>query len=273
MNIKDIGIIIFVCILWGLDFVFSKDALDVLNPLLFTAFRFSIVGIGLMFFIKKRIPPDILYIFFAGFMLVVLNYSANDAANKLNNNTMVSGTIGQFDTILAIFMGYFIFKEKLTKRALIGIMFVIIGLISMITFNIINAEIQNSIKDNRSIDFSNLLSIIIAVFGITGWSGYIFFTKKLENKMTNIEIIAWSSIIGSFMLFIINLLFFGKEELIKNINMIDLRILARIIYSGLFGILVPNLLLHILLRNYEISKLNTFVLLVPVITIIGTIIF
>jgi drug/metabolite transporter (DMT)-like permease len=186
---------------------------------------------------------------------------------------MVTGVLGQFDTILAIFMGYLIFKEKITKNAIIGITLTIIGLTSMTILNIFSlAEKTNSISQS-GINWKNLFSITVIIIGLTGWSGFIFLAKKIEDKMSYVEITSWTSIFGAFCCLVISFLFENPKNLIIDLEKIDKGIILNIIYSGVFGLLIPNLLFLVLMKKYDVSKLNSFVLLAPVITIIGTIIF
>jgi drug/metabolite transporter (DMT)-like permease len=72
MKTLDFLSILIMCLLWGLDFIFAKQALEVLNPLFFTSIRFFIVGFALFPFIKKQIPAHLKELFFAGIMMVVV---------------------------------------------------------------------------------------------------------------------------------------------------------------------------------------------------------
>lgn len=242
MKILDFLSIFTICFLLGLDFILAKQALEVLNPLFFTSVRFFIVGFALFPFIKKQIPKHLKELFFAGIMMVLVQYGANDLSNKLNSSTMVAGVLGQFDAILAIFIGYLIFKEKITKNAIIGLSLTIIGLIGMSVLNIFFLEKEANSFSQLGVNWKNVFSIAIIIFGLTGWAGYLFFAKKIENKINAIEIVAWSSLLGAFSCLLVSLLFENPIETIENLKKIDKKILFRMIYSGIFGILVPDLL-------------------------------
>lgn len=199
-----------ICMLWGLDFIFAKQALEILNPLFFTAMRFFIIGFALLPFVRKKIFNEIPILFLAGFMIVIVSYGASDISNKLNNSTIVSATLSQMDAILAILMGFFIFREEITYNKIIGVTIAFIGLMSMFIINVFSSqETSNLNSEIQGINWKNLISILITIVGITGWSGYIFFTKRIEEKMTNSEIIAWSSFFGSILCFIILIIFDG----------------------------------------------------------------
>lgn len=277
MKKKDFLIILLICFLWGMDFIFAKQALEVLHPSFFTSMRFMIVGLALLPFITKKVPKEIPNFILAGIMMVVISYGLTDLSNKLNDSTMVLGTLGQLDTILAILMGYFVFKESFTKRSIIGVFLAGFGLISLGVLNVFfdGAALDiESLISNKSLDYENLLSIVFIFLGLFGWPGYIFFTKKISSKIKSLDIVGWTSLFGSIILFIITFIFNEKSFLSKNFQLLfEPKVFFQVLYGGLLGILVPNFLWQDLTKKYDISKLNTFVLIAPIITSFASIIF
>jgi O-acetylserine/cysteine efflux transporter len=65
---------------------------------------------------------------------------------------------------------------------------------------------------------------------------------------------------------------FEKNQ-IQSIQSSSLIELSYFLYAALFGVLIPHVILHYLIKTYDVCKISVFSLLVPFFTAIGGVVF
>ena len=279
MKIKDILLILVVCVLWGMDFILAKGVITKFNNMFFPAVRFAIVAICFLPFIK-RWPENIGKLMFAGIMLVVVSYGAADTSNKLNSSTLVTGTLAQLDTVIAIVCSFFILREKTSIKSVIGIVVAVSGMILISLADIIYTGHASDIDavtagtmPSLHIDWQNLIAISVIFIGLAGWPAYVISMQTVSKQLKPQEIVAWTALFGSFVCLCVSFLFPAANgqsnfTILMSLNWHEYLVL---LYAGIGGVLIPNLVWQMLMTKYNVNVLGTFALLVPVVTALGSI--
>lgn len=119
---------------WGATFVVIQNAISILPPFSFNGLRFSIasiiLGILLLFFYRTELKRLNKKMLFSGIFLGVwlfLGYAAQ-TAGLLYTTSSKAGFITGLNVVLVPILSLFIFKQKLSKNAAIGIAVATIGL-------------------------------------------------------------------------------------------------------------------------------------------------
>lgn len=257
MKLFDLFLVSVMCIFWATDYIVTKGALEHIKPIFLSVLRFGVVAACMLPFCR-RIPPHFGSIFILSFVLVVLTYGFGDIGINLNSSVTVANLIIETNVIISVVFAAIFLKERLTRKAIFGIAAAFCGVVFVILgngFDILNGELIS----NKN----NILSFGALLFTIMSWPVYAIWSKKLEDNISTVEIIAWTGFIGSIQGLFVSVIFeTGQMESLKSL---DLSLIGLILYAGIGGIIVPHKILHYLIRSHSVGKTMVFSLLVPVI--------
>lgn len=248
-------LLLILCLIWGFNFVVMKTANEYFSPEIFVTYRFSFGAAILLFFtyIKKlTLPPKKFWgwIFLAGFFQITLGGSIVQYCFQYLDAGLVSVlnyTMPMWVTILAaIFLG-----EKLTQKKIFGVALGIIGIGVLMNVNIEG-------------EFSAML---IALSAALCWAvGNVIIKAKLS-KCEPISMTTWQMTAGAVMLAIYAATF---EDLRADWTFAAAVCLA---YNVVIASAIAFLLWVYILEHMQASKASISVLGVPVVGVLGGVIF
>lgn len=177
MNEKSKALIL-MCMLvcfWGLDYVFAKEALDILQPMSLLFLKYS-VGFMVLLAIKlkadrkaivrlKDIPWFILCSFTGEILYFFCEYSAMDYIPVSLITIILS-----FVPAVSIFIDRVLYKKKASPKMLLGVMVCIIGVIIVIG------------ADFRVLLEGRILGYLLAFGAVISWNCYNFITAKVSEN-------------------------------------------------------------------------------------------
>lgn len=271
MKLRDLFLAILMCLTWSSDFIVTKKALEHFDPIFFSSLRFILVGLMLMPFLKnfpqKKFIKTLMII---SFPLVVLTYGFIDIAIELNDSVATVNIIGEFQIITCLLAAYIFLKEKLSKIQIAGIIVAFIGVIVVILGNSFSHpldlfyNIGSSMDLNNYFNANNTLSLFFLMISVFSYPVYLIMSKKLEHTLDSKQIIVWTGIFGGLMGLIASLVF--ERNQVVSLQTADLKNYLYIFYTALFGVLIPHLILHYLIKTYDILKVSIFTLFIPIFT-------
>ena len=258
MKLLDLFLVLTMCIFWATDYIVTKGALFTVKPIFLSVLRFGVVAICMLPFCRRIPTKHLGSLFILSFVRGVLTYGFGDIGIDLNSSVTVANLIIETNVIISVIFAAIFLKEKLTRKAIFGIIVAFLGVILVILGNSLDI-LDNMITLNKN----NILSFGALLFTIISWPVYAIWSKILENDLSTVEIIAWTAFFGSIQGMIVSLIFEnGQLEIIKSM---DLKLIGLVLYAGIGGIIVPHKILHHLIRTHNVGKTMTFSLLVPVI--------
>ena len=160
MNLVNLLLLIFVIVTWGYSWVLMKQALDYMGPITFIALRIAVGGLVILPFILKNKdfrPGNFLnknYIF-----LGLLQTTAMFAFIIYGMKFVTAGKTAVVLYTMPVwtsFMLHFLLKERLNTRQWLGVVFGILGILSILGWDTL-------VHQNIYIVFGELL-ILIAAF-------------------------------------------------------------------------------------------------------------
>ena len=166
---------------WGLEYIFAKRALAVIEPLTLVFFKYSI-GFVLVLFIKlkmegrvlfrkKDIPIFLLCAIFGEIGYFYLEYTAMDYL-PVSLITIVLA----FVPALSILIERVIYKRKPTKKMSLGIVFCVFGIILVIGV------------DYRILLQGRLPGYLLAFGAVFSWNLYNFLTASLHERYGSVTL-------------------------------------------------------------------------------------
>lgn len=166
---------IFLVFSWGLEYIFAKQALNVMEPLTLIFFKYSI-GTGVVLIIKlktegksmmrkKDIP---LFVFCAVFGEIGYFYFEYTSMRYLPVSLVT--IVLAFVPALSIIIDKVVFKKKTTKRMVAGILLSIIGIAFIIGV------------DYKILFQGRLIGYFLAFGAVITWNLYNFLTASLHDR-------------------------------------------------------------------------------------------
>jgi drug/metabolite transporter (DMT)-like permease len=247
--------VILAMIFWGFTFVLFKYASESFRPVTIVFLRlfvsiFFLFGFAWLFKRLGRIKrKDQKW-----FLLMALFEPFFYFLGEANGLMLVSPTVGAviISTIPLIvpFGAYYLFREKLTRLNIIGLVISFAGVL-MVVLN----RSSGTVTDSRGI-----LLLLVAVVAAVG---YTLVARKLVEDYNPITITAYQSFYGLLMFIP---LFVFRELPLPDLDSISTSSLLSVLYLGVFGSGICFILLTLAIRELGAAKANIFANIVPVVT-------
>ncbi|MBT3175370.1 MAG: EamA family transporter [Desulfobacula sp.] len=253
LTIKDFGLALSVPVIWGMGFTFAKAGLNEFPPLFLMSLRFSLSALILCWFY----PPPIeqfKVIFLLALVSATIQYGLTFTGLKgLDASTAV--LLVQLEVPFGALLASIILKDNLGWIRALGMVLVFSG-VGLITGT---PSIHNQ-----------FFSAFLVVCGAFTWAlGQIMIKKMI--LITGFQLIAWLSFFAGPQMFIASLLIeHGQLESVKNATIVGW---GTVIYLGVIMTTVGYGIWYQILKKYDVNQVMPFLLLVPVSSIAGAVLF
>lgn len=249
MRPADTALILLVILVWGLNFVVAKLALEEFPPLFMMAFRFGCVALALVWFV--RIPR--------GMMMSVLILSVT--LGSLHFSLMFGGLEGVTASVAAIaiqlqvpfaaLLAAFLFKDMFGWRRSLGTVLAIIGVV-------VFAGAPES--------DTSLVHLFMIIAGSLIWAAGNIQVKRLE-RIDGMALTAWISLFSAPQLLVASLILeTGQLEALRNATILGWGAIA---YMGIFVTVVGYGIWYRMIDRYSTNQTMPFTLLVPLVAVIS----
>ncbi len=242
-----------VALTWGMGIVFAKAAIEHFPPMLLMAFRSVLTALVLIWF--TRIPIKSLGNIFAiaaisgtlQFALTLNGLKGIDAG--------VTALITQLEVPFLVLLGFLFLGENPSLRTWVGIVISFVGV-----FIVTGApEVSGA-----------WLSIALVIGGAMSWAVGQVMVRALKD-IDGLTVVAWVAVFAAPQLFISSAIFeTGQLEAIQSAGWI---VWAAVIYLGLVMTALGYGMWYTLLRRHPVGKVAPFILLLPVFSITGGVLF
>ena len=253
LTVKDFGLALSVPVIWGMGFTFAKAGLNEFPPIFLMSLRFTLSAIILCWFYP---PPfgQFKVIFLLALVSATIQYGLTFTGLKgLDASTAVF--LVQLEVPFGALLAAFFFKDNLGWIRAFGMVvaFFGVGLIAG----------APSIRNQ-------LFSVFLVISGALTWSLGQVMIKKMTS-ITGFQLIAWLAFFAGPQMFIASLLIEnGHLESIRNATIIGW---GTVIYLGVIMTAVGYGIWYHILKKYDINQVMPFLLLLPVSSIIGAVLF
>ena len=240
-------------LIWGTGFVVAKGAISEFPPILLMAFRFLVTSVVLVWFVK---PPvgQLRVLFLIAIVASAIQYSLTFSGLK-GLDAGFAALIVQLEVPFLVILGAIILGEKASQRKWTGIIIAFAGVGLLV----------------GKVEFNNAWgSVALVVFGAFTWAVGQIFVRKLKN-IDGLTTTAWIAIFATPQLFIMSLIFETNQmEFIENASV---SVWWSVLYLGVIMTALGYYFWNTLIRTYAIEKVAPFLLLLPVFSLIGGVLF
>ena len=241
-----------VAVIFGTGVVFAKAAIDHFPPILLMSIRFSVAAAVLLWFV--RMPWHLMgKIFYASLVGAAIQYSLTfSGLAGLDASIMI--LVVQLEVPFAALLAWLVFKDPLGWRGLAGMTIAFAGI----------AVISGS-PDQRG----NLLPILLVVGGSVAFAVGQIMVKRI-GQIGGLTMIACVAAMAGPQLFVFSLIFeSGQWEAIVSAPPV---VWWAVAYLAL-GTSIGYAMWYDLLGRHDVTRVIPYLLLVPVTTVLGGVLF
>ena len=253
LSARDIGLAVLVALIWGMGFVVAKGAMAHFPPILLMALRFTITAIALIWFIGPvggNLPRLALMSVVGASLQYSLTFSGVDGLGA-----GLAALVVQLEVPFLVILGAVLLGEVPTARKWLGILIAFAGV------GVIASQERFS---------GSLSSIVLVMGGALTWAFGQVLVRRLIG-MSGLSITAWTAVLAAPQLFLLSALL--ETGQIVALHSAGLGAWAAAVYLGLVMTALGYFLWNSLLLQHEVGRVAPFLLLLPVFSVIGGILF
>jgi O-acetylserine/cysteine efflux transporter len=253
ITLRDIGLALSVPIIWGMGIVFAKAGLDEFPPLFLMSMRFIVSAVVLVWFFPSPIG-QLRAIFLIALVSATIQYGLTfyglaglDASSAV---LFMQLEVPFTAACAAIFL-----NDKLGWKRVCGMILAFFGVVLIAG--------APSVRNQ-------LFPAFLVIAGVFTWAiGQVMIKKMVA--ITGFQLIAWVSVFaGPQMLTASLILEKDHLSLLKNATLIGW---GSVIYMGIVMTALGYGIWYHLLKKYDVNQVVPFLLLLPVTSILGAVLF
>src|SRR5687767_5387263 len=121
MPARDIVLVLLICVAWALNFLTSALAMREIPPFLFTALRFALLALPLVFFLKRPAPGQWPRLLAVGLCVGVLHFGLSFSALKLAGDLSSPAIVMQSYVPMTALLAWLVLGERFGWRTALAI--------------------------------------------------------------------------------------------------------------------------------------------------------
>lgn len=253
MNALDVLMALTVPLVWGMGFVFAKGATSAFPPILLMALRFSLTAVALVWF--ARVPRgNLMRLFLIAIVAAAIQYSLT-FTGLLGLEAGIASLIVQLEVPFLVLLGAVFLNETPNARKWAGIAIAFAGVA------LISAQDEFAAK---------MVSVLMVVAGAFTWALGQVMVRGLKD-IESLQVTAWIAVFAAPQLFVMSAIFeTGQIEALRNADAV---VWGAVVYLGLVMTAFGYFLWNTLIRKFDVGHVAPFLLLLPVFSVIGGIVF
>lgn len=247
MRIRDTLLLIGIAFIWGFNFVVIRWGLDHFPPLLFSALRFAVCSLPILFGLQR---PDIGWknIIALGVTLGLLVFGLLYLGIYAGMGAGLASAVMQAQVFFTLAIGYAVLGERLTGSSLVAIGLGFSGLALIFV---------------RGGQHAPTIGFLLVLGGALSWGVSNVLIKKLP-KVKMLNLMVWISIVPPLPLLILSFLFEGESAILHAVESIEPRGFLTILYTSVLSTLLAYGVWGAMLQRYTAALVSPFALLIPV---------
>ena len=256
MKKNDLILAVLVMVVWGLNFSVIKLGVNEIDPLLLTALRFTLATFPAIFFVKK---PEVSWVYLVvyGWLFAIGIWGMATWSIQAGLSAGMASVLLQMNVVFGLFLGYFLLKEKVATKKIIGSGIALAGLLLSLTVT------------DGSVTQSGLTLILCAALS---WSLASITVKKAGTKQV-FAFSLWAMAFAPIPLFLIVYCQSGTEEFVQLSTQFNGRVIFSVLFQAYPVTLLGYWIWNRLLITYPLTTVAPLTLLVPVFGLLGGVLF
>ena len=253
MKPVDVLLAIAVAVIWGMGFVVAKAAMAHFSPILLMALRFAVTTACLAWYFRP--PRDLLWpLFWISLIGAALQYSLTfNGVRGIDAST--AALLVQLEVPFGLLLAWLVFGDRITSKQWLGIVVAVAGA------GLIVGEPKLS---------GDLVYAFLVIAGAFTWAVGQILIKRLGD-LGGFRLISGIALWATPQLFVASWLF--ETDQWRQIATASLPAWGAVVYLGLVMTALAYALWYRLLGRYSVNQVMPFLLLLPVTSVVGGILF
>ncbi len=253
LSLRDYAMGVAVALTWGMGIVFAKAAIEHFPPILLMAMRFAVTAAILVWFVKPPIG-QITKIFGIAVISAAIQYSLTFTGLK-GLDASVTALVVQLEVPFLVLLGAVLLKEQPGVRKWIGIA------VSFIGVALIAGEPRLG---------GAWVSMFLVIGGAFTWAVGQVLVRTLKG-LDGLTILAWVAVCATPQLFVMSAIF--ESDHVAKVQSADMVVWAAVIYLGIVMNGLGYGMWYTLVSRHPVSRVAPFLLLLPIFSTLGGILF
>ena len=253
MKPVDVLLAISVAVIWGMGFIVAKAAMSHFSPILLMALRFTLTAFCLIWFFR---PPPGLFkqLFMISLISAALQYSLTfNGVSGIDAST--AALLVQLEVPFGLLLAWLVLGDRITPQQAIGMIVAFTGAVLIV------GEPKLA---------GDLIYAFMVIGGAFTWAVGQIMIKRLGN-LGGFRLISSVSLYATPQLYIASFLF--ETDQATQIETASLPAWGAVVYLGLVMTALAYAIWYRLLGHYSVNQVMPFLLLLPVTSVIGGILF
>lgn len=245
---------LFVCLIWGVNFVVMKIGLQQLDPYLFGLLRFSIVLLILLPWLKV-VPGEMIKLFILGNLIGGLQFALVFLGMDMTDHVSAMSVVVQMNIPISLILAHFFLSEKMSYWRTSGVVVAFAGVVII--------TLEPEILEEGIVVLIILAATALYSVGVV-----------MMRKVTAVPVFqtqAWVSFY-SVPVFIVLTLLFEQNQMEQVMNM-DWVGISMVLYTSILSTIVGYGGMNHLLRHFPVTLISPFMVSVPVFATISSVVF
>lgn len=253
MKLTHFLLVLLVVLVWGINFLFVKFALDEVSPLTLCAIRFVLASVPAIFFIKK--PEQTKVVAAYGIVMFALQFSLLFIGMRIGMTPGMASLLMQVQVFFSILFAAFFLGEIPYIWQIAG------AIVSFTGIGIVAAHVDNQIT---------IAGFLFILAGAATWGvGNLIIKKAPHANM--LAVVIWGSFYASLPMVLVALLFNGPQSFVSTYQHLSGLGLISMLYITYVSTWVGYGVWNWLVSRYPISMIVPFSLMIPIIAMISSV--
>jgi len=253
LGFVDICLGVAVALTWGLGLVFAKAAIAHFPPILLMAMRFSVTALAMVWFV--RMPRgQMKNLFIIALISAAIQYSMTYTSLKWLDAS-VAGLVVQLEVPFLTLLGAVVLKEPTGPRRWAGIALAFVGVY------LIAGEPRVAAQWG---------AVLLLMGGAATWAVGQVMIRQLRD-ISGLTVTAWIAVMAAPQLLVMSLIFeTGHIEALRTAGPV---VWGTVLYLGLVMTALGYGIWYTLVRRNPVGRVAPFLLLLPIFTVLGSLVF
>ncbi|MBN9229363.1 MAG: EamA family transporter [Legionella sp.] len=258
MPISHLLLALAVVVVWGMNFLFVSVGLTEIPPFLLCGLRFALASIPAILFIKR--PQSAFHwVVVYGLVMFGLQFAFLFLGMSLGMPPGIASVLIQTQVFFSMFFAVIFLREQPKWGQIIG---------ALVSFSGIALVARHTDQDISLIGFFSILAAA-ATWGLGN-----LITKKLKgDRKSMLGLISWGSFAAAIPMLLLSFVVEGQHQWIETAHRISWKGIGALCYIVYASTWVGYGLWNWLLARYPVGMVAPFTLLVPVVAMVGSVIF
>jgi O-acetylserine/cysteine efflux transporter len=249
MPARDIGLVLLICLAWALNFLTSALAMREIPPFLFTALRFALLAMPLVFLLKRPAPGQWPRLVTVALCIGVLHFGLSFSALRLAGDLSSPAIVMQSYIPMTALLAWWVLGERFAWRTGVAIAVSFAGVL-VLGFDPLVLDQPMSL----------LLMLVSAVFLAIG--------TVLMKGLRGLDVFSqqgWTAVFSVLPLLAISTVL--EPGALAQLPQVSWVAWAGALYAAFVSSLLGHGLYYVLVQRHPVAQVTPWLLLVPVLAI------